>query len=58
MNQNPIDKVLDELRLTDSQREGFWEFIKYAKTCQETNNNKALKNQLNEVIKKVTSKSM
>ena len=57
MKQNPIEDVLDELQFTDVQKEGFWKFLNYAKTCQETGNNKQLKSQLEEVVKEVVSKS-
>ena len=46
MNQNPIEDVLD-----------FWKFLNYAKTCQETGNNKQLKSQLEEVVREIVSKS-
>ena len=36
MNQNPIEDVLEELHFTEAQKEGFWQFLNYAKTCQET----------------------
>ena len=57
MNQNPIEDVLDELQFTDVQKEGFWKFLNYAKTCQETGNNKQLKSQLEEVVREIVSKS-
>ena len=53
MMKNPIDEVLEELQCTESQKKGFWKFLKYAKTCQETGNNKQLKNQLEEVVKDI-----
>lgn len=36
MKQNPIDIVLEELKFTKTEKEGFMSFVKYAKTCQET----------------------
>lgn len=57
MNQNPIDDVLDELHFTPVQKEGFLKFINYAKTCQDTGNNKQLKTHLEEVIKDIVAKS-
>ena len=57
MNQNPIEDVLDELQFTEVQKEGFWKFLKYAKTCKETGNNKQLKSQLEEVVREIASKS-
>lgn len=57
MNQNPIESVLDELQFTTAQKEGFWDFLKYAKVCQETGNNKLLKAKLEEIIKKITQNS-
>ena len=57
MNQNPIESVLDELQFTKAQKEGFWDFLKYAKVCQETGNNKLLKATLEEIIKKITQNS-
>ena len=56
MNQNPIEDVLEELRFTEAQKEGFWKFLKYAKICQETGNNKQLKSQLEEVVRNVVDK--
>ncbi len=57
MNQNPIDDVLKDLKFSDAEKEGFWKFLKYAKTCQETGNNKQLKSQLEQVVKEVVSKT-
>ena len=57
MNQNPIEDVLDELLFTEVQKEGFWKFLNYVKTCQETGNNKQLKSQLEEVVREIVSKS-
>ncbi len=57
MKQNPIEDVLEELHFTDVQKEGFWKFLNYAKTCQETGNNKQLKSQLEMVVKEVVAKS-
>lgn len=57
MNQNPIEDVLDELKFTRVQKEGFWKFLNYAKTCQETGNNKQLKAQLEEVVKEIVKES-
>ena len=57
MNQNPIEDVLDELQFTEVQKKGFWKFLNYAKTCQETGNNKQLKLQLEQVVKEIVSKS-
>ena len=57
MNQNPIEDVLDELQFTEVQKEGFWKFLNYAKTCQENGNNKQLKSQLEQVVKDIVSKS-
>lgn len=56
MNQNPIEEVLEELHFTEAQKEGFWKFLKYAKACQETGNNKQLKSQLEEVVRSVVDK--
>ena len=53
MNQNPIEDVLEELHFTEAQKEGFWKFLNYAKTCQETGNNKQLKSQLEEIVRSV-----
>ncbi|MCR5644887.1 MAG: hypothetical protein K6F96_00650 [Bacteroidales bacterium] len=55
-NQNPIDDVLDELDFSEAQKDGFWSFLNYAKTCQETGNNRQLKSQLEEVVKGVVDK--
>ena len=57
MNQNPIEDVLTELKFTVEQKEGFWKFLNYAKTCQETGNNNQLKSHLEEIVKKLASKS-
>jgi hypothetical protein len=57
MNQNPIEDVLDELKFTKVEREGFLKFLNYAKTCQETGNNNELKSQLEEIVKDIASKS-
>ncbi len=57
MNQNPIDDVLMELHFTEVQKQGFWKFLNYAKTCQETGNNKELKSKLDEIVKQIVSKS-
>ena len=57
MNQNPIEDVFDELQFTEVQKKGFWKFLNYAKTCQETGNNKQLKLQLEQVVKEIVSKS-
>ena len=56
MNQNPIEDILEELHFTDVQKEGFWRFLNYAKTCQETGNIKQLKSQLEEVVKSIVVK--
>lgn len=56
MSQNPIEDILDELKFTEKQKQGFWKFLNYAKTCQETGNNKQLKAQLEEVVKEIISK--
>lgn len=56
MKQNPIEDVLDELNFTKSQKEGFWKFLNYAKTCQETGNNSLLKSQLEEIVRKISAK--
>ncbi len=56
MKQNPIEDILDELHFTEKQKEGFWSFLKYAKTCQETGNIKILKSQLEEVVKTIEKK--
>jgi hypothetical protein len=56
MNQNPIEDVLEELHFTEAQKKGFWKFLNYAKTCQETGNNKQLKSQLEEVVRSVVEK--
>ena len=57
MKQNPIEDVLDELQFTEIQKKGFWKFLNYAKTCQETGHNQQLKSQLEEVVKEIVSKS-
>ncbi len=57
MNQNPIEDVLEELSFTEAQKDGFWKFLNYAKTCQETGNNKQLKSLLEEIVKEIVSKS-
>ena len=57
MNHNPIDDLLEDLKFSDIEKEGFWKFLKYAKTCQETGNNKQLKSQLEQVVKEVVSKT-
>lgn len=54
--QNPIEDVLDELNFTRSQKDGFWKFLNYAKTCQETGNNSLLKSQLEEIVRKISAK--
>ena len=51
MNQNPIDDVLRELQFTDAEKQGFMKFLRYAKTCQETGNNKQLKSQLEQIVR-------
>ena len=56
MKNNTIEEVLDELRFTDIQKDGFWMFIRYAKTCQETGNNKQLKSRLSEIVKEIIHK--
>ena len=56
MNQNPIEDVLKELDFTKAERDGFMKFINYAKTCQETGNNKQLKSQLEQIVREITSK--
>lgn len=57
MKQNPIEDVLEELQFTEVQKDGFWKFLNYAKTCQETGNNKQLKSQLEQIVKEVAEKS-
>lgn len=56
MKQNPIEDVLKELNFTEAQKEGFLKFLRYAKTCQETGNNKQLKSQLEQIVRGITSK--
>ncbi|MBR0244491.1 MAG: hypothetical protein IJQ38_07945 [Bacteroidaceae bacterium] len=51
MNQNPIDDVLRELQFTEAEKQGFMKFLRYAKTCQETGNNKQLKSQLEQIVR-------
>lgn len=51
MNQNPIDEVLRELQFTEAEKLGFMKFLRYAKTCQETGNNKQLKSQLEQIVR-------
>lgn len=51
MNQNPIDEILRELQFTDAEKQGFMKFLRYAKTCQETGNNKQLKSQLEQIVR-------
>ena len=53
MNQNPIEDVLYELNFTEVQKDGFLQFLNYAKTCQETGNNKQLKSRLDEIVKEI-----
>lgn len=55
MKQNPIDEVLKELQFTESEKKGFWEFLMYAKSCQETGNNANLKSYLETLVKNITS---
>ncbi len=57
MNQNPIDDVLRELQFTDAEKQGFMKFLRYAKTCQETGNNKQLKSQLEQIVREIAGKS-
>lgn len=57
MKQNPIEDVMNELHFTEVQKKSFLKFIGYAKTCQETGNNKQLKSQLEEVVKEVVANS-
>ena len=54
MNNDAINYVLQELKFSDGQKNGFLEFLKYAKTCQATGNNKQLKPKLLEIIKEIT----
>lgn len=56
MKQNPIEDVFRELQFTEAQKEGFRKFLNYAKTCQETGNNKQLKSQLEEVVRSIVEK--
>ena len=56
MIKNPIEDVLEELHFTEAQKEGFLKFLNYAKTCQETGNNRQLKSQLEEVVKNVVGR--
>ena len=53
MKQNPIEDVLEELHFTETQKNGFWKFLNYAKTCQETGNNRQLKSQLGQIVKEL-----
>lgn len=53
MIQNPIEDVLKELKFTEAEKNGFMKFLKYAKTCQETGNNKQLKSQLEQIVREV-----
>ena len=55
MKKNPIDEVLKELQFTESEKKGFWEFLMYAKDCQETGNNANLKSYLETLVKNITS---
>lgn len=57
MMQNPIEDVLKELKFTEAEKEGFHKFLRYAKTCQETGNNKQLKSQLEQIVREVASKA-
>lgn len=57
MTQNPIEDVLKELKFTEAEKNGFMKFLKYAKTCQETGNNKQLKSQLEQIVREVASKA-
>lgn len=56
MKQNPIEDVFRELQFTEAQKDGFRKFLNYAKTCQETGNNKQLKSQLEEVVRSIVEK--
>lgn len=56
MKQNPFDDVLEELQFTDTEKEGFMKFLKYAKICQETGNNQQLKSYLEQVITEIVKK--
>ncbi len=56
MKSNPIEDILEELQFTETQKDGFWKFLNYAKTCQETGNIKQLKSQLEEVVKSIVNK--
>lgn len=55
MMQNPIEDVLKELHFTNAEKKAFMEFLNYAKTCQETGNNKQLKSRLEQIVREVTS---
>lgn len=57
MEQNPIEDILNELHFTEVQKKGFWRFLNYAKTCQETGSNKQLKSQLEEVVREIVQNS-
>ena len=58
MKQNPIDEVLKELLFSEEQKKGFLAFLKYAKICQETGNNKELKSKLHEIVKDISKKEI
>ena len=51
MKNDAINDVLHELRFSDDQKKGFLKFLRYAKTCQETGNNKQLKPHENQLYK-------
>lgn len=56
MKNDAINDVLHELRFSDNQKKGFLRFLRYAKTCQETGNNKQLKPQLLEIVKEISQR--
>lgn len=56
MRSNPIEEVLEELKFTNVQKEGFIDFLNYAKTCQETGNNKQMKSRLEEIVNDISKK--
>lgn len=56
MKQNPIEDVLEELKFTKEEKDGFMKFLSHAKTCQETGNNQQLKQYLENIIAKVVER--
>lgn len=56
MKQNLIDDILNEMMLTDQQKKGFVDFLKYAKNCQETGTTEMVKAYLKEKISETARK--